>query len=65
MLYLSGWLRKLGVNYDNAEKIIKELAIEDEQRNSRIITLKETYQKQDLEQIWAFRFTRIIIRSMQ
>jgi hypothetical protein len=51
ILYFSGWLRKLGVIYENAEKIIKELAIDDEEKNNRIITLRETYQKQDLEQI--------------
>lgn len=45
VLYFSGWLRKLGLNYDNAEKIIKELAIDDEERNNRFKTLKETYQK--------------------
>jgi hypothetical protein len=51
ILYFSGWLRKLGLSYDNAVKIVKELAKEDEERNSRIITLRETYQKQVLEKI--------------
>ena len=51
VLYFSGWLRKLGVNYKNAEKIIKEFAIDDEEKNSRLKTLKETYQKQNLDQI--------------
>ncbi len=51
VLYFSGWLRKLGVSYDNAEKIIKEIAIDDEEINNRIVTLRETYQKQDLDKI--------------
>ncbi len=51
VLYFSGWLRKLGVSYDNAEKIIKELVKDDGERNNRIKTLKETYQKPSLEQI--------------
>ena len=51
VLYFSGWLRKLGVSYNNAEKIIKELAIDDEERNNRVTTLRETYQKQDLKKI--------------
>ena len=51
VLYFSGWLRKLGLSYNNAEKIINELAIDDEERKSRIKTLKETYQEQDLDQV--------------
>ena len=56
VLYFSGWLRKLGVSYDNAEKIIKELVISDEERNNRIKTLRETYQKQNLEEVAGYSY---------
>ncbi|HSF51355.1 MAG TPA: hypothetical protein VLA74_11390, partial [Nitrososphaeraceae archaeon] len=56
ILYFSGWLRKLDVRYDNAEKLINELAIDDEERNTRIKTLKETYKKQDPEEIAGYSY---------
>ena len=51
ILYLSGWLRKLGVSLEVAEEIITELAKEDEEKGNRIRTLHETYKKQDLDKI--------------
>ncbi|HSF51270.1 MAG TPA: bifunctional DNA primase/polymerase, partial [Nitrososphaeraceae archaeon] len=51
VLYLSGWLRKLGIPLETAEKIITELAKDDEEKGTRIRTLHETYKKQDLNEI--------------
>jgi Bifunctional DNA primase/polymerase, N-terminal len=56
ILYFSGWLRKLGVSFDNAENLIKELAIDDEERNNRIKTLKETYKKQDPDEVAGYSY---------
>ena len=51
ILYLSGWLRKLGVSLEVAEELINELAKDDEEKGNRIRTLQETYKKQDLDEI--------------
>jgi hypothetical protein len=51
VLYLSGWLRKLGVSLEAAEELINELAKDDEEKDNRIRTLHETYKKQDLDEI--------------
>ena len=51
ILYLSGWLRKLGVSLEAAEELIIELAKDDEEKGNRIRTLHETYKKQDLDEI--------------
>ena len=51
VLYLSGWLRKLGISLEDAEEIITELAKDDEEKDNRIRTLHETYKKQDLDEI--------------
>ena len=51
VLYLSGWLRKLGVSLEAAEELINELAKDDEEKGNRIRTLHETYKKQDLDEI--------------
>ena len=51
VLYLSGWLRKLGIPLEVAEEIITELAKEDEEKINRIRTLHETYKKQGFDEI--------------
>ncbi|HEX6294785.1 MAG TPA: bifunctional DNA primase/polymerase [Nitrososphaeraceae archaeon] len=51
ILYLSGWLRKLGVSLEAAEQLINELTKDDEEKANRIRTLHETYKKQDLKKI--------------
>jgi hypothetical protein len=51
VLYLSGWLRKLGVSLEAAEELINELAKDDEEKGNRLRTLQETYKKQDLDDI--------------
>ena len=51
ILYLSGWLRKLGVSLEDAEEFVNELAKDDEEKSNRIITLNETYKKQDVDEI--------------
>ena len=50
-MYLSGWLRKLGVSLEDAEEFINELAKDDEEKGNRIRTLNETYKKQDVDEI--------------
>lgn len=50
-MYLSGWLRKLGVSLEDAEEFVNELAKDDEEKSNRIITLNETYKKQDVDEI--------------
>ncbi len=42
------------MNQHNSGKIIEELAIDDEEKGNRIRTIKETYEKQDLEHISGF-----------
>ena len=51
ILYLSGWLRKLGISLEVAEQIVIELAKDDEEKGNRIRTLYETYKKQDEDEI--------------
>ena len=51
VLYFSGWLRKLGVSLEAAEELINELVKDDEEKDNRIRTLHETYQKQDQDKI--------------
>ena len=51
ILYLSGWLRKLGVSLEAGQEIINGLAKDDEEKDNRIRTLHETYKKQDLKEI--------------
>jgi hypothetical protein len=51
VLYLSGWLCKLGLSLEDAEVLINELAKDDEEKSNRIRTLQETYKKQDLDEI--------------
>ena len=51
ILYLSGWLRKLGVSLEDAEEFVNELAKDDEEKSNRTRTLNETYKKQDVDEI--------------
>ena len=51
ILYLSGWLRKLGISLEDAEEFVNELAKDDEEKSNRIRTLNETYKKQDVDEI--------------
>jgi hypothetical protein len=51
VLYLSGWIRKLGVSLEVAEELINELAKDDEEKGNRLRTLQETYKKQDLDEL--------------
>ena len=51
ILYLSGWLRKRGVEIEYAKKVISLLSEEDEERQDRIRTLQETYAKDNLSTI--------------
>jgi hypothetical protein len=51
ILFLSGWLRKKGVVIDRAYEIIDSLSEEDEERQNRIRTLRETYAKDDQSNI--------------
>ncbi|MFL6363632.1 MAG: bifunctional DNA primase/polymerase, partial [Nitrososphaeraceae archaeon] len=46
-MYLSGWMRKEGIAFDSALKVIEGIAADDEEKPARIRTLEETYKKQD------------------
>jgi len=43
ILFLSGWLKKAGVDYSSAKKIIEILAEDDEERDLRLYVLDRTY----------------------
>jgi hypothetical protein len=51
ILYLSGWLRKRGVEIERVKKVIALLSDGDEERQNRIRTLKETYAKDNQSRI--------------
>ncbi|MGD1836628.1 MAG: bifunctional DNA primase/polymerase [Nitrososphaeraceae archaeon] len=51
VLSLSGWLRKLGLQFEIAEQIILDLSDNDEEKSNRLITLSETYKKNDIDEI--------------
>ena len=48
-MYLSGWMRKEGIPFDSAMKVIDCIAADDEEKSDRIRTLEETYKKEDLD----------------
>jgi P4 family phage/plasmid primase-like protien len=54
VMYLSGWMRKEGIEYESTHKLIKSLAESDEEIQARFRTLDETYEKQDLEKICGY-----------
>ena len=43
VFYLTGWLKKAGVSYESARRIVELLAEQDEERDSRIYVLDRTY----------------------
>lgn len=43
ILFLSGWLRKAGVDYQSAKKIVEILAEKDEEKDLRLYVLDRTY----------------------
>jgi hypothetical protein len=47
-MYLSGWMRKEGIPFESALKVIETIAEDDEEKSARIRTLRETYKKEDL-----------------
>ena len=50
-MYLSGWMRKEGIPFESAFKVIDGIALDDEERPARIRTLEETYKKEDLQEV--------------
>jgi hypothetical protein len=48
-MYLSGLMRKEGVTFESALKVIETIAADDEEKSARIRTLQETYKKEDLD----------------
>jgi O-phosphoseryl-tRNA(Cys) synthetase len=51
MMYLSGLMRKEGVSFESALKVIESIAANDEEKSDRIRTLQETYKKEDLDNV--------------
>ena len=43
ILFLSGWLKKAGIDYNSARKIIEVLAEKDEEKDQRLYVLDRTY----------------------
>jgi hypothetical protein len=50
-MYLSGWMRKEGIPFESALKVIECIAVDDEEKHARIRTLQETYKKEDLHEV--------------
>jgi hypothetical protein len=50
-MYLSGWMRKEGIPFESALKVIECIAADDEEKPARIRTLQETYQKEHLDKV--------------
>jgi hypothetical protein len=63
VLYLSGWMRKKGVVCESVYKIIEALAVNDEEREARFRTLKETYKKEKLHDIKGYSGFLSLIRD--
>ena len=53
-LYLSGWMRKEGILFESALKVIESIAADDEEKPDRIRTLQETYKKQNLDKVCGY-----------
>jgi hypothetical protein len=53
-MYLSGLMRKEGISFHSALKVVETIAAEDEEKSARIRTLEETYKKQDLGKVCGY-----------
>jgi hypothetical protein len=53
-MYLSGLMRKEGVSFGSALKVIEAIVAEDEEKSARIRTLRETYKKHDLDKVCGY-----------
>ena len=63
---LSGWLRKKGVKIEQSYKAIESLSEGDEERQSRIRTLQETYSKDNLSNIKGYSgLLRLLTEQLQ
>jgi Bifunctional DNA primase/polymerase, N-terminal len=51
VLCLSGWLRKEGVTAQSAQKVIEALAADDEELADRLLTVQNTYEKENLDEV--------------
>jgi hypothetical protein len=50
-MYLSGLMRKEGISFHTAIKVIETIAADDEEKSARMRTLQETYKKEGLHEI--------------
>jgi hypothetical protein len=56
VLSLSGWLRKEGITLESSRKVVEGLAAEnDEELHDRLATLKDTYGKQNSEEVKGYQ----------
>jgi Bifunctional DNA primase/polymerase, N-terminal len=53
-MYMSGLMRKEGVSFQGALRVIESIAADDEEKSARIRTLQETYKKQDMHEICGY-----------
>jgi hypothetical protein len=51
VMYLSGWLKKEGILIESARKVIQGICEDDEEKDARLRTLEETYQKEAVNDI--------------
>jgi hypothetical protein len=47
-------MRKEGISFESALKVIETIAVEDEEKPARIRTLQETYKKEDLSKVCGY-----------
>jgi hypothetical protein len=56
VLSLSGWLRKEGIAFESARKVIEGLTVDnDEELYDRLATLEDTYRKKSLDEVKGYR----------
>ncbi|HJT47966.1 MAG TPA: bifunctional DNA primase/polymerase [Nitrososphaeraceae archaeon] len=53
-MYLSGLMKKEGVSFQGALRVIESIAADDEEKSARIRTLEETYKKEDLDKVCGY-----------
>jgi Bifunctional DNA primase/polymerase, N-terminal len=63
VLYLSGWLRKEGITAYSARKVIEALAADDEEVADRMLTVQNTYDKENLDGVKGYAGLLEILES--
>jgi hypothetical protein len=53
-MFLSGLMRKEGISFHSALKVVETIAVEDEEKSARIRTLEEAYKKEELDKVCGY-----------